>query len=92
MDVAAIGNLKRHMKQHENKPQSIDEVTEKMEYYPSLDVAALKNNIVCEANEFMRKLDLGREIKQIVEELHLPTACLSKEKMEALEVFDNHSG
>ena len=79
--------LKRHMKQHENKP--IDEVTEKVEYNSTLDVAALKNNIVWKANEYQRKLELGREIKQIVQELHVPTACLDKEQMEALELFEN---
>ena len=75
------------MKQHENKP--IDEVTEKVEYNSTLDVAALKNNIVWKANEYQRKLELGREIKQIVQELHVPTACLDKEQMEALELFEN---
>ncbi len=75
------------MKQHENKP--IDEVSEKVEYNSTLDVAALKNNIVWKANEYQRKLELGREIKQIVQELHVPTACLDKEQMEALELFEN---
>ena len=50
--------LKRHMKKHENKPQSIDEVTEKIEYHSTVDVAALKNNIVWKANEYQRKLEL----------------------------------
>ena len=38
--------LKRHMKWHENKPYSIDVVTEKIEYDSTVDVAALKNKIV----------------------------------------------
>ncbi len=32
---------------------------------------------------------MGRKIKQIVQELHVPTACLDKEQMEALELFEN---
>ncbi len=56
-------HLERHMKQHENKPKPIDEVTEKVEYNSTLDVTALKNNIVWKANGYQRKLELGREIK-----------------------------
>ena len=40
-------------------------------------------------NEYRRKLRLGRKIKQIVLELNMPTASLDKEKMEALELFEN---
>ena len=43
--------LKMHMKQHEKKTKSIDVVTEKIEYNSTVDVAALKNSIVWEANE-----------------------------------------
>ena len=43
-------NLNRHMKKHERKPQQIDEVTEKVEYNSTLDVAALKNMIVGDIN------------------------------------------
>ena len=40
-------------------------------------------------NEYRRKLELGRKIKQIVLELNMPTVSLYKEKMEALELFEN---
>ena len=83
-------NLKRHMKRHENKPYSIDVVTEKIEYHSTVDVVALENEIVWSANEYRRKLELGREIKQIVLKLHAPIACLDKEKMEALELFEEY--
>ena len=82
-------NLKTHMKTHENKPQSIDEVTEKIEYHSTLDVVALENVMVGDENEYQRKLELGREVKQLVQELHVPTACLRKEYAEALELFEN---
>ena len=65
-------------------------VTEKIEYHSTVDVAALKNEIVRGGNEYRRKLELGREIKKIVQELNMPTSSLDKEKMEALELFENH--
>ena len=43
-------NLSGHMKQQERKPKHIDEVTEKVEYNSTLDVAALKNMIVGDIN------------------------------------------
>ena len=82
-------NLKRHMKKHEKKTCSIDVLTEKIEYNSTIDNVALKNSITREYNEYNRKLELGREIKQIVQELNAPTACLSKDKKEALELFEN---
>ena len=33
---------------------------------------------------------MGKQIKKIVQELNVPIACLDKEKMEALELFENH--
>ena len=62
---------------------------EKMEYHSTVDEAALKNSIVSESNEYERKLELGRVIKKIVLELNVATAYLSKEKMEALVIFEN---
>ena len=44
------------MKKHEIKPQSIDVVTEKIEYNSTVDVAALENEIVQGAYEYRRKL------------------------------------
>ena len=40
--------------------------------------------------EYKMKLELGRQIKQIVHELNAPTASLDKGEMEALELFENH--
>ena len=71
------------------KPNSIDVVTEKMEYHSTVDVAALKNKIVREGIEYQRKLELGKKIKEIVLELNIPTASLDKDKMEALELLEN---
>ena len=41
-------------------------------------------------NEYQQKLKLGREIKQIIEELDAPKTCLDMENSEALELFENH--
>ena len=82
-------NLERHMKTHEKKPCSMDVVNEKIEYNSNVDVVALKNKIVRGVNEYQRKLELGREIKEIVHELNAPTASLDKADMEALELFEN---
>ena len=83
--------MKRHeKKQHQEEvtpPQK--KVCEKIEYQSKLDVVALKNEVISEANEYERKLELGRELKKIVLELNAPTAGLSKEKMEALQLFEN---
>ena len=81
--------LKRHMKTHEKKQCSIDDVNEKIEYNSNVNVVALKNKIVRGVIEYQRKLELGREIKEIVHELNAPTASLDKADMEALELFEN---
>ena len=79
----SVGNVRRHIEK--KTPQKVV-----MEKHTAVGEAALKNSIVSESNEFMRKLELGREVKQIVLELNAPTACLSKENMEALELFEKH--
>ena len=38
----------------------------------------------------MRKVKLGREIKLIIQEIKAPRACLDKEQMEALILFEKH--
>jgi hypothetical protein len=87
-------NLKKHMKQHEKKPPQKEvtppqkEVTEKIEYQSTLDEAALENKLVNNSNEFMRKLELGREIKEITTEEKIMKASLSEEHREALELFE----
>ena len=80
-------NLKRHMKTHENKPCSIDVITEDD---PTIDVVSLKNNIKEGVKEYKRKLEYGREIKKILHKLNAPTACLDKDNKEALEFFEKH--
>ena len=50
----------------------------------------MKNEIVWGFNEYRRKLELGRKIKNIVLELNAPAANLDKEDMTALELFEKH--
>ena len=83
-------NMKSYMEKNGDCYLPVDEVTERIYYHSSLDVVALKNNIVEDINEYQRKLELGREVKRIVLELNAPTTCLSKENMEALELFEKH--
>ena len=75
------------MKTHEKKRCSIDDVTE---YNSNVNVVALKNKIVRGVIEYQRKLELGREIKEIVHELNAPTVSQGKGDMEALQLFENH--
>ena len=42
-----------------------------------------------DANEFRRKLELGRKVKEIVLKNYIPTASLDKEKMDAMVLFEN---
>ena len=77
------------MKTHEKKTNGIDDVNEKIEYNSTIDDIALENKIMRCSNEYQRKLELGREIKEIVHELNAPTASLDKADMEALELFEN---
>ena len=77
------------MKRNDHKPPQ-KKVCEKIEYNSKLDVVALKNEVISEINEYERKLELGREIKEIVLELNALTAGLSAEHREALELFEKH--
>ena len=72
-------NIVRHMKKHETKQQGLDEVIEKVDYNSTLNVTALKNNIAGRVNEYQRKLEFGRDIKEFVQEIKAATACLDKE-------------
>ena len=69
---------------------SVDEVTEKNGYHSTVDVLALKNSIVGDINEYQRKLELGREVKRIVQELNASKVGLRREFVEALELFEKH--
>ena len=55
-----------------------------------MDVTTLKNKIVLKANAYQSKLKLGKQIKQIAQEVNAHKECLDKENMEALEVYENH--
>ena len=81
--------LKRHMKTHEKKQCSIDDVNEKIEYNSTIDDIALENKIMRCSNEYQRKLELGRKVKDILLKNDVATGCLEKGEMEALELFEN---
>ena len=49
--------LKRHMKQHDEKPNSIDLAREKIEFHSTVDDVALVNKISRGGNEYQRKLE-----------------------------------
>ena len=78
-------NLTRHEKTIHNPL-----VKGTIEYHSTVDVPALKNEIVQSDNEYQMKIELGREIKKIVQELNVNIASLDKEKIDALELFENH--
>ena len=84
-------NVHRHIiRKHADSTSDIDGDTEKIEYNPTLNVDILKNMIVGRSNEYLRKVKLGREIKLIMREIKAPRACLDKEQMEALTLFEKH--
>jgi hypothetical protein len=83
-------NMKSYMEKNGDCYLPVDEVTERIYYHSSLDVVALKNNIVEDINEYQRKLELGREVKRIVKELNTPKVGLRREFVEALEIFSRH--
>ena len=76
----------RHMKTHEKKTSGIDMVTE---YNSTIDDIALENKIMRCSNEYKRKLELGRKVKDILLKNYVATGCLEKGEMEALELFEN---
>ena len=63
---------------------------EKIEYNSKIDDFALENKIMNDANEYRRKLELGRKVKEIALKNDIPAASLSKDNKEALELFENH--
>ena len=67
----------------------MDVVTEKIEYNSKIDDIALENKIMNDANEYRRKLELGRKVKEIALKNDIPAASLSKDNKEALELFEN---
>ena len=86
-------NVTMHVEKKHVEKQNEKKTPQKwvvMEKHTAVDEAALKNSIVGQINEYERKLELGRGIKEIVLELNAPTACLSAEHREALELFEKH--
>ena len=83
-------NMKSYMEKNGDLYLSFDEVTEKIGYHSTLDVVALKNNILEDINEYQRKLELGREVKWIVNELNRAKVGLRRGFVEALEIFSKH--
>ena len=63
---------------------------EEMDGYSNseLDVAALETAIFSNWNAFKQKLEMGKEIKRIVEEKKVPKLCLNKEQMQALKLHE----
>ena len=53
-----------------------------------LDVAALETAIFSNWNAFKQKLEMGKEIKRIVEEKKVPKLCLNKVQMQALKLHE----
>ena len=81
--------LKRHMKTHEKTTYGMDVVNEKIEYNSTIDDIALENKIMRCSNEYKRKLELGRKVKDILLKNDVATGCLEKGEMEALDLFVN---
>ena len=53
-----------------------------------LDVTDLENAILTNWNAFKRKLEMGKQIKRIVEEKKVPKVCLDKGQMQALKLHE----
>ena len=74
----------------EDKHTQCGEGVEKMEenYDSKLDVISLENSILSNWNAFKQKLEMGKQIKRIVEEKKVPKICLDKEQMQALKLHE----
>ena len=72
----------------ENKPTPYGEGVGEIEDNSLLDVVALEKMILSNWNAFRRKLEMGKEIKRIVEEKKVPKACLDKGQMQALKLHE----
>ena len=59
-----------------------------MEDNSALDVVGLEKMILSNWNAFRRKLEMGKEIKRIVEEKKVPKVCLDKGQMQALKLHE----
>ena len=90
-----LSNLRRHEKFKHNpndlrKHEKAKHNPLVTEYHCTINVTAMKNEIMNAEDEYQKKLALGREIKKIVQELNVNIACLPMDMMEALQLFENH--
>ena len=83
MDEQLINPMGKHI---ENKPKPIGKGTEEIEDSSTLDVSALEKMILSNWNAFRWNLEMGKEIKIIVEENKVPKVCLDKGQMQALKL------
>ena len=91
----AMHNKKKHQKSMQNpndlrKHEKAKHNPLVTEYHCTINVTAMKNEIMNAEDEYQKKLALGREIKKIVQELNVNIACLPMDMMEALQLFENH--
>ena len=94
--------LKRHMKRHEKKPYSIDEsqthrsgemknvdqAETSSAKYANINLEMLEKNIECEVDEFERKIELGRQLKMIINEEGYNIHAFPENMKEALKVYE----
>ena len=85
------------MKKHENKPYSIDEAgTVKQTYRSdaslgkctSLNLVELEKNVESYVDEFNRKIELGRNLKIIINKRGFNTHALPENMKEALKTYE----
>ena len=92
------------MKQHEIKPQPIHESESHMSgemknvdesetksslvMYTGLNFEKLERNALCEVDEFNRKIDIGRQLKIIVNKHGLNIEAFSRDKKDALKTYE----
>ena len=97
-------NLKKHMKKHDIKPQLIDEAeshssgemknvdeaengTSSMKY-TGLNFEKLERNVLCQSDKFNRKIELGRQLKIIINKHGLNINALDSDMKEALKTYE----
>ena len=85
-------NLKRHMKKHEGKARSEDNVATNGEgttlgNVKSVDFEEIEKTILSEMKEFERKIKLGRIVKTVVNKHSLNVNGLERAKKDALDTY-----
>ena len=86
-------HLKRHMKQHVGEIRNVDEAEThrsgtSLGKCTSLNFEKLKKNVLCQADEFNRKIELGRQLKIIINEEDLNIHALDSDMKEALKTYE----